>query len=108
MSETVDLKTINGYNKFLGLETLDPPVGFVDFSKAEVLPHRRKCSGFYAVFLKEKIHGTLTYGRSKYDYEEGTLVFVAPGQVAGQPQRYARRAARCGTCPLRHKNKGQA
>lgn len=97
MSEILDLKTINDYNKFLGLETLNPLVGFVDFSKVEVLPHRRKCFGFYAVFLKEKIHGTLTYGRSKYDYEEGTLVFVAPGQVAGidddgftpRPQGYA-------------------
>lgn len=97
MSEILDLKTIHDYNTFLGLETLNPLVSFVDFSKVEVLPHRRKCFNFYGIFLKEKIHGPLTYGRSKYDYEEGTLVFVAPGQVAGidddgftpHPQGYA-------------------
>ncbi len=97
MSEILDMKTIRDYNEFLCLETLNPLVSLVDFSKVEVLPHRRKCFGFYGIFLKEKIHGPLTYGRNKYDYEEGTLVFVAPGQVAGidddgattHPQGYA-------------------
>ena len=36
MGEILDLKTIHDYNKFLGLETLNPLVGFVDFSKVEV------------------------------------------------------------------------
>ena len=71
MGEILDLKTIHDYNRFLGLETLNPLVSFVDFSKVEVLPHRCKCFGFYAIFLKEKIHGPITYGRSKYDYQEG-------------------------------------
>ena len=97
MGEILDLKTIHDYNRFFGLETLNPLVSFVDFSKVAVLPHRCKCFGFYAIFLKEKIHGPITYGRSKYDYQEGTLVFIAPGQVGGindggetlHPQGYA-------------------
>lgn len=79
----LDLRSIDDYNKFLGLETKNPLVGIIDFSKVKVLRHRRKCGTFYAIFLKEKIHGQLVYGRGKYDYQEGTLVFVAPGQVAG-------------------------
>lgn len=97
MGEILDLQTINDYNEFLGLETLNPLVGIVDFSKVEVLKHRCKCFGFYAIFLKEKIHGPISYGRNKYDYQEGTLVFIAPGQVGGidddgetlHPQGYA-------------------
>ena len=97
MSEILDLKSIDDYNKFLGLEMLNPLVSFVDFSNVKVLPHRRKCFNFYGVFLKEKIHGPLAYGRGKYDYQEGTLVFIAPGQVGGidddgetlNPQGYA-------------------
>lgn len=97
MSEVLELKTIHDYNEFLGLETLNPLVGIVDFSKVKVLPHRRKVGTFYAIFLKEKVHGPITYGRGKYDYQEGTLVFVGPGQVAGiddggvteNPQGYA-------------------
>lgn len=97
MGEILDLKTIQDYNDFLELETLNPLVSFVDFSKVEVLKHSCKCFGFYAIFLKEKIHGQITYGRNRYDYQEGTLVFVAPGQVGGigdggqtlHPQGYA-------------------
>ena len=93
----MNLNSVRDYNDFLGLETLNPLVSFIDFSKVRVLKHRRKCGTFYAIFLKEKIHGQVVYGRGKYDYQEGTLVFVAPGQVAGiddggetvNPQGYA-------------------
>jgi AraC-like DNA-binding protein len=37
--------------------------------------------GFYTVFLKEVKCGDLRYGKNTYDYQEGTLVFIAPGQV---------------------------
>ena len=66
----LDLRSIDDYNKFLGLETKNPLVGIIDFSKVKVLRHRRKCGTFYAIFLKEKIHGQLVYGRGKYDYQE--------------------------------------
>jgi AraC-like DNA-binding protein len=53
--------------------------------------------GFYTVFLKEVKCGDLRYGKNTYDYQEGTLVFIAPGQVVGvdntgityQPKGYA-------------------
>ena len=83
MNDIIDLKTIHDYNQFLGLETLNPLVTMIDFKRVSVLKHRVKCFGFYGIFLKEKIHGPLTYGRNRYDYDEGTLVFVGPGQVAG-------------------------
>ena len=98
----MNLKTINDYNEFLGLETLNPLVSFVDFSKVAVLKHRCKCFGFYAIFLKEKIHGPLTYGRSKYDYQEGTLVFIAPDKSAEltmTEKRRIRKAMPCSSIP---------
>ncbi len=39
--------------------------------------------GIYAVFLKDNKCGDITYGGKPYDYEDGTLVFVSPGQVYG-------------------------
>ncbi|WP_349293774.1 helix-turn-helix domain-containing protein [Flavobacterium gelatinilyticum] len=39
--------------------------------------------GVYAVFLKEVKCGDIRYGCQPYDYEDGTLVFIAPGQVYG-------------------------
>jgi AraC-type DNA-binding domain-containing proteins len=35
----------------------------------------------YFISLKEKIAGTFVYGRNAYDFQEGTMVFTAPGQV---------------------------
>src|SRR3546814_7443163 len=37
--------------------------------------------GLYCVFVKEVQCGDLKYGRNYDDYQEGTLVFMAPGQV---------------------------
>ena len=39
--------------------------------------------GFYCVFLKEIKCGVLKCGCNYYDYQEGTVVFVAPGQILG-------------------------
>lgn len=39
--------------------------------------------GIYAIFLKDVKCGDITYGCQSYDYEDGTLVFVSPGQVYG-------------------------
>ena len=87
MGEILDLKTIHDYNKFLGLETLNPLVGFVDFSKVEVLPHRCKCFGFYAIFLKEI-------------RLSGRHIGVHCPRTGGRHQRWRRDAAPARLCPV--------
>lgn len=77
---------INSIGQFSALnnnETLHPLVNIVDLSKADARQNRKSNYGFYAVFLKEVNCGDLHYGCNYYDYEEGTLVFVGPGQVIG-------------------------
>ncbi len=49
----------------------------------KLIPTVRAHFGFYCVFLKEAICGDMKYGCNYYDYQEGTLVFIAPGQVVG-------------------------
>ena len=83
MGTIVKLNTVQEYNMAMGVETLHPLVSVVDFSTLKSLKHGRKNFGFYCVFLKQLKCGELSYGRSTYDYQEGTLVFVAPSQVAG-------------------------
>ena len=82
--ETVNrIETIAQYNAILGTETLHPLVSVIDFSKVKPIPGYRNQYGFYCVFLKEVKCGDLKYGCNNYDYEEGTLVFIAPGQILG-------------------------
>lgn len=83
MGEILRTDTIHAYNKWAGVETQNPLVGFIDFSKVAPLRHARKLYGFYAVFLKNQKCGELRYGRQYYDYQDGTLIFVAPGQAFG-------------------------
>lgn len=84
MNTIINFDTIHDYNVFLGLETTNPLVASIDFSDVKKpFSHVRKTYGFYIVFLKDLKCGDLIYGRHTYDYQEGTLIFVAPGQVVG-------------------------
>ena len=83
MGTIVKLDSVQDYNELLGVETLHPLVSVVDFSELEYVRHCLKNFGFYCIFLKHLDCGPLLYGRNQYDYREGTLVFIAPGQVAG-------------------------
>lgn len=83
MNDVSRINTVTEYNSFVGQETLHPLVSVIDFSKIEPFYFFRKQMGIYAIFLKEAKCGNLTYGCHTYDYEEGTLLFIAPGQVYG-------------------------
>lgn len=86
MEKTVKFDTIKEYNDFNNHETMHPLVTVIDFSKANPRTwgseqKLRVGYGFYSIFLKEVKCGDLKYGCNYYDYQEGTLVFMATGQV---------------------------
>lgn len=83
MDEILKFDTVSQYDTFNNHETLHPLVSVIDFSKANPRKLRRIYFGFYAVLLKDVKCGDLRYGKNLYDYQEGTLVFIAPGQVIG-------------------------
>ena len=82
-NEIQHIETISEYNNLMGVETLHPLVSVIDFSKARCLHHQRHTFGFYAIFVKEVKCGDIIYGRQRYDYQEGTVVCLGPGQVVG-------------------------
>jgi len=78
--------TVSEYNALNNHETLHPLVSIIDFSKANPRTWGNEGKvrinyGMYCIFLKDIKCGDLKYGRNYYDYQEGTLVFVSPGQV---------------------------
>lgn len=93
MSTIIPINSVTEYNHFVGLETLHPLIGIVDFSKldykemtkshAQLDPEAKAQTNLYTIFLKDIKCGNITYGLKNYDYEEGTLIFMSPGQVFG-------------------------
>ncbi len=82
MEQIIKLEKISQYNALKEIETKHPLISVFDNNNTKTLPnHCRMHFGFYAIFLKADKCGELKYGRNTYDYDEGTLVFISPGQV---------------------------
>lgn len=82
MDEIIKLDSIDKYNQLFGLETLHPLVSVIDLSEATWFPtHFTFNYEVYALFLKDTRCGDIRYGKQTYDYQEGTVVSFAPGQV---------------------------
>lgn len=78
--------TVKEYNSLNDHQTHHPLVSVIDLSKSSLRSWNGQKTvkinyGLYCIFLKDIKCGDLKYGCNYYDYEEGTLVFVAPGQV---------------------------
>jgi AraC-like DNA-binding protein len=67
----------------MGQETLHPLVSIIDFAKVKPFAFKKMHLNLYAIFLKDIKCGDIIYGINNYDYEEGTLIFISPGQVYG-------------------------
>lgn len=84
MDDIIRLDSIDAYNKLYGLPTLHPLATVIDLTKAtRTVNHIKMNYGVYALYLKNGINCTLKYGRQYYDYQEGTIVSFAPGQLVG-------------------------
>ncbi len=87
MDEIIKQESVTQFNNLRGQETLHPLVTVLDQSKSKPVPASRFYSGLYIIFLKDIKCGEMSYGRNIYDYEEGTLVFISPGQVWGTEEK---------------------
>ena len=77
------IDTVAQFNRERRQKTLHPLVSVLDQSLSSLVHEGRYRSEVYIVFLKDTKCEELRYGRNHYDYEEGTLLFIAPGQVFG-------------------------
>ena len=84
MSSTKDLVKVDYYCSKFNLSTLHPLVSVHDLSEGTIDGQEHADAvryHFYGIFLKQGEGCILRYGRQNYDYQDGTLVFLAPGQV---------------------------
>ena len=83
MDDILIIENFSQFNTLRGYKTIHPLANVVDLSKSKPIQNARVYIDTYFVALKEAVCGDLKYGCNYYDYQEGTLVFMAPGQVVG-------------------------
>lgn len=83
METIVKVESVAQFNDERGQKTLHPLISVLEQSKSSPIREARYVSELYIIFLKEGKSGELRYGRNHYDYQDGTLLFIAPGQVFG-------------------------
>lgn len=88
MTDFITVSSISAMHRLLGLEKpLHPSISLAyskDITWSEELFQKNYIWDFYIISLKYHAN-TLFYGRNYYDFEEGTLLFVKPGQVLSMP-----------------------
>ena len=97
MEEILRIDTVSEHDAFYHKENLHPLVSVMDFDGRVPAEYASRMNfGFYIIYLKEVVCGDVKYGKQQYDYQDRTLVFVAPGQVIQldihadyKPQGYA-------------------
>ncbi|QMW04661.1 helix-turn-helix domain-containing protein [Spirosoma foliorum] len=79
------IKTITDYHQVMGLPKPEHPLISVVPFEAIRRPSGEKSYGqihnFYSIALKRNFNGKLKYGQQDYDFDEGIMVFMSPGQV---------------------------
>lgn len=83
MKDIKHLKTVSDYCSYFGVEVQHPLVTVANFVDYGLYAPGKMQSNLYCVMFKDIHCGEMAYGRNKYDYQAGTLLFMSPGQIVG-------------------------
>ncbi|MFH6951045.1 helix-turn-helix domain-containing protein [Flavobacterium sp. FlaQc-51] len=77
--------SVKELHSFMGLPSpLNPLITIIDHSKAinSGQAHDQKLLlNFYNISIKRSFKGKLKYGKNHYDFDDGTMSFIAPNQI---------------------------
>lgn len=84
MKKIMRIKSISQINEMIGSEKLRHPlITLLEPSKVKIVPviKQQFTMDLYSIGLKNGHECKIKYGRQNYDFQEGTLVCLAPGQT---------------------------
>ena len=85
MSKILKVSKPSDYSSLMGQTDTHELISVINYSELSPVPHSLNRYEVYGFFLQGEEHGIdLTYGTGKYDYSDGTLICVAPGQIGGK------------------------
>ena len=81
------VKTISEYHLAMGLPKPEHPLISVINMETIIGPMGEMVGSmvfdFYSISMKRDFNAKMKYGQQEYDFDEGTMFFIAPGQVFG-------------------------
>ncbi|MDE5573804.1 MAG: helix-turn-helix domain-containing protein [Muribaculaceae bacterium] len=85
MTKILKVSKPSDYSSLMGQTDPHELISVINYSELSPVPHTLNRYEVYGLFLQGKeIEFDLTYGTGKYDYSDGTLICVAPGQIGGK------------------------
>jgi AraC family transcriptional regulator, transcriptional activator of pobA len=86
-TQPVRIKTISEYHQLMGLPKPEHPlISVINFDAIKHMPGEESLSmvfNFYSISLKRNFNAKMKYGQQEYDFDEGIMFFISPGQVFG-------------------------
>jgi AraC family transcriptional activator of pobA len=87
MTKPFRIKTISQYHHIMDLPKPEHPlISVINLESITHLPTNEPVSlvfDFYSISLKRGLNAKIKYGQQQYDFDEGVMFFIAPGQVFG-------------------------
>lgn len=90
MPKILNVNKTSDYSGYHGLKDRHPLITVIDFSEISPIRHSLNKYGVYGVFVQDDNNLDLAYGCGKYDYKDGSLICVAPGQIGGKEDNGAK------------------
>jgi AraC family transcriptional activator of pobA len=87
-TQPLRIKTISEYHKLMGLPKPEHPlISVINFESIKHLPENNGSMSLvfdlYSISLKRNFNAKFKYGQQEYDFDEGIMFFMSPGQVFG-------------------------
>lgn len=81
------IRTISEYHRVMGLPKPEHPlISVIDLASVKPSPGHEPVNlvfDFYSISLKRDFNAKIKYGQQQYDFDEGVMFFISPGQVFG-------------------------
>lgn len=92
MAKILKVNKTSDYSGYHGVTDRHPLITVIDFSEISPIRHSLNRYEVYGVFVQENNDLDLTYGCGRYDYRDGSLICVAPGQIGGKEDNGERKS----------------
>lgn len=84
MTKIMKIRNVSDYCHYMGCTNRHPLVCVINYAEVSPVRHCLNNYSIYGIFFHDEADIDLSYGCGKYDYQKGTVICIAPGQIGGK------------------------